>query len=194
MPSSSSSSSPHPPSSLFTYASPRKDAIVLPELKQKFSLRSDAEHGCAIRRDDKILLTSKQGVRSLVLQFQNLDDCLTFSDRFLELNRPHATVQRETKYQGGNDDDDDKDDDEDHFSDNEDENENSTSPNLLLHAVHSQELDTEAAREEIHSMIVRMLHDNDFLRFVHKVESYISSTEDGALMLEGLKNRDFSPL
>jgi hypothetical protein len=46
-----------------------------------------------------------------------------------------------------------------------------------------------ADQEEVVSYIARMLHDKDFLGFVHKIETYMSNTTDGTKLLESLGKR-----
>lgn len=71
---------------------PYTESIVIPELHQKFSLHNDDnEQGTMIRRNNSILLLSRTRTKAMVLQFQSLDDCLRFADRFQELNMPPQT-------------------------------------------------------------------------------------------------------
>jgi hypothetical protein len=67
---------------------PRKDCIVIPALRQKFTLsgRGSANRSSVLRRGDCILLVSRRRTRAMVLKFLNLRDCQEFSDRFMELN------------------------------------------------------------------------------------------------------------
>lgn len=76
----------HAPTLRMTTVAPRIDCIVFPELRQKFSLKSEADRGTVIRRDNKILLVSKRRARALLLEFPSLEDCLGFSDQFARLN------------------------------------------------------------------------------------------------------------
>ena len=47
----------------------------------------------------------------------------------------------------------------------------------------------EKERKEVVSWVTRLLHDDDFLGYVHKIETYISGTDDGEQILHGLENR-----
>ena len=79
-------------------AAPRQDCIVIPAMRQKFSLVR--QKSCVIRRGLCILLVSQRRTRAMVLQFDSLPECLEFSDRFVELN-PVLSVA-ETKGDGEN--------------------------------------------------------------------------------------------
>jgi hypothetical protein len=156
---------------------PRMGSIVLPSLRQKWSLRSATDQGTVIRRDKKILLISKRRARALLLYFPSLQDCLSFSDRFVELNPPphHVVVaapaaetipaaeRKQTGQRGGGDTDDEDD------------------------VLNTQQ-------RIINGAIARLLYDEDFLRFVHKIEHYVTNTKDGAQILMGLEQRDLSSL
>jgi hypothetical protein len=45
---------------------------------------------------------------------------------------------------------------------------------------------------EVVSWIVKMLHDKCFLSYVHKIENYITQTEDGMQILQGLEQSELS--
>jgi hypothetical protein len=138
-------------------AAPRKDCIVIPALRQKFSLCSTDESNsinnksCVIRRDKCILLVSRRRIRAMVLQFASLQDCLEFSDRFIALNPPPPLDTADT-----------------------------TVPQPAAGL---------AEQEEVVSHVARLLHDEDFLGFVHKLEDYLANSTDGAKILEGLEQR-----
>jgi hypothetical protein len=151
-------------SSSILSVAPRKDCIVIPALRQKFTLsgRGSANDGVeddsrdrssVVRRYDCILLVSQRRTRAMVLKFCSLRDCQEFSDRFMEL-----------------------------------------SPRLLTPSSSEQVMAAEPADEqeqqEVMSFVVHLLHDGDFLRFVNKVEAFVRNTVDGAKILEGLETRD----
>jgi hypothetical protein len=169
----------------FVVVAPRKDCVVFPHLRQRFSLKSNTDQGTVIRRDDKILLTSKRRVRALMLQFQSLQDCLDFTDHFLLLNNPpqhHRLWSSST-------------------SSLLDDNkavvvaaawggaERESQPRFYRQQPASSE-----EQEQVVAHITRLLHDDEFLRFVHKVETYIARTDDGAKILTGLEERDLSSI
>jgi hypothetical protein len=144
-------------------AAPRKDCIVIPALRQKFSLLSGQEKNCVIRRGCCILLVSRRRTRAMVLQFTSLDDCLAFSDRFLALNPPTPSTTT-TEVQG------------------------TQEAAAVAAAVAAGPND----QEQVVSYVARLLHDKDFLGFVHKLETYLAQTTDGAKILEGLEHRDLN--
>jgi len=144
-----------------TSVAPRKDCIVFPTLRQKFSFQSETDRGTVIRRDDKILLVSKRRARALLLQFQSLEDCLEFSDHLLNLNpRPNLEPLSPKN---------------DRTSDQNDE--------AVLPIVEDE------GHKEVVSWIIKMLHDESFLNFVDKIENYISASDDGKQILQGLEQR-----
>ena len=130
-------------------ASPRKDCIVIPLLRQKFTLRGGEEKSSVIRRDRCLLLVSRRRTRAMAIKFKTRGDCLEFSDRFTELNKSND-VRHEDEIQA---------------------------------LVPAREQD----REEVLSYIAQLLHSEDFLSLVGKLESYLDNTIDGAKLLEGLK-------
>lgn len=75
---------------------PRKGCILLPGLKQKWSLQNATTTGTVIRRGDKILLRSQGPARVLLLHFVSLEDCLQFADHFVALN-PMQYQQQQAK-------------------------------------------------------------------------------------------------
>lgn len=153
---------------------PRKGFIVFPDLHQKFSLESSTDRGTVIRRHDKILLVSKRRSRSLLLQFQSLDECLEFSDQFVEFNQALSSLVSE----GSND-----------LS--IDDSRHGSQP---LDAEDNIPIVDEEGEKEVASCIVRMLHDETFLRYVHKIQEYIANTDDGLDILRGLADRELPPI
>lgn len=142
-------------------ASPRKDCIVIPALRQKFSLLSSegGDKSCVIRRDHCILLVSRRRTRAMVLQFSSVQDCLDFSDRFVELNPSPAMLSP-------------------------------TITNVISPEAAIQVAAQPAQQEEVVSYLARLLHDDSFLGLVHKLETYLGNTTDGAQILEGLATRN----
>ena len=128
-------------------ASPRKDCIVIPSLRQKFSLVR--QKSSVVRRGSCVLLVSQRRTRAMVLRFESLQDCLEFNDRFAELNPPLASIPTEVSPQS-----------------------------------------SEAQQEQVISYVARLLHDKEFLGFVHKLESHLTNTTDGEKLLEGLEERN----
>ena len=169
----------------FSPVIPYKGCILLPVLRQKWSLQNDEHTGVMIRRGgDKLLFRSRGRVRVLMLQFASLEDCLEFSDRFVALNPPPppvvehpsaamiaaspkrqlATPRQTTGRDRGDDN------------------------------INQRQAQAQPSTQQLlaNGLVARLLHDDEFLRFVHKLETYLKSTSDGALMLQGLQGRDLS--
>jgi len=158
-----------------TVVAPRKECIVFPALRQRFSLKSQTDQGTVIRRNDKILLKSRRRARSLLLQFHSLEDCLAFSDHFFRMNPNISTLSPA----------------------DEKVDISSTSNESSLQEITPQQenragkfpIVREDERKEVVSHVTRLLHDEDFLSMIHKIETHISNTNDGAQILRGLENR-----
>ena len=147
--------------------SPRKNRIVIPGIRQMFSLSEQQSTGkdafrhrsFVVQRDNRILLIpSKQRSRAILLVFASIQDCREFSDCFVRLN-PTSTPT-------------------------------STSHGQQPQQPQSVEFVDESRLEQdqlrLFSYITRLLHDDDFLQFVHRLETLISSTKDGGEMLNHL--------
>ena len=152
-----------------TTVAPRKDCIIFPALRQRFSLKSASDQGTVIRRDEKIILVSKRRARALLLRFQSFEECLAFSDYFVRLNRKLPLVPSVR-------------------------NGNKLQYIESLRLSQQQCYESKKARSivgdkthrEIVSWIVKMLHDKCFLNYVEKIERYITETEDGIKILQAL--------
>mmetsp|Transcript_64469 Transcript_64469/g.180261 ORF Transcript_64469/g.180261 Transcript_64469/m.180261 type:complete len:213 (+) Transcript_64469:56-694(+) len=165
------------------HASPRKDCIVIPALHQKFTLRSNntnngSNNGCSstkdkgtvVRRNECILLISRNRTKVMVLQFRSLQDCLDFSDRFLALNDDDVHHP--------------SDDDDDGDAEEERREEGSSSDEAYQFAL-------AADRESVTAHLVRLVHEPSFEAFVRNVESSLQSTTDGEQILKSWVERDF---
>ena len=182
---------------------PRKECIVFPTLRQRFSLKSQTDQGTVMRRNNKILLTSKRRTRSLLLQFQSLEDCLAFSDKFIILNPNLSALSLSSSSSSSSS-----------FGDKKAAaaveaagssititNNESASRDATLSTctpqhesnqttmLQQEPIVREKERKEVVSWVTRLLHDDDFLGYVHKIETYISGTDDGEQILHGLENR-----
>ena len=78
----------------------------------------------------------------------------------------------------------------DRFISLQDEDGSSTSPNQRNSTELVVEPPSQKEREEVVSHIAQLLHNEDFLSFVGKLEDYIESSSDGAKILEGLLKQD----
>lgn len=158
-------------------------SIVIPALHQKFTLRSNntnngSNNGCSstkdkgtvVRRNECILLISRNRTKVMVLQFRSLQDCLDFSDRFLALNDDDVHHP--------------SDDDDDGDAEEERREVGSSSDEAYQFAL-------AADRESVTAHLVRLVHEPSFEAFVRNVESSLQSTTDGEQILKSWVERDF---
>lgn len=108
------------------------------------------------RRLDTILLTTTRG-GCIVFKFTSLEDCISFWDELVLLNANNS-AEKTT----------------DTIIDTNSRNniKNSSSNN------------TNYKSEEFRSMIVRLLHEDEFMEFVNELEDCLTGTSDGATMLQ----------
>lgn len=164
------------------FASPRKDSIVLPALRQKFTLRgeNDRDKSSVIRRNNCILLVSRKRTRAMMLKFASLKDCLDFSDRFCEINHPSFAdtnkddlAAKESRHRRTIDPS------HDHAVAEEYHNDQTAESQPTSVRIEDQ--------EQVLSHIVQLVHNPEFMEFVHKLENYIGSCTDGAKLLQALE-------
>jgi hypothetical protein len=145
-------------------ARPREGCIVFLRLRIRVSLTSsrkgsqeeDESRSVVIRRRSSIFISSNQGLKALVLKFRSEQDCLEFADRFTALNPPKL------------------------LSTEGDTAAESDGENLTRH------VDSNDQSQEVLFYIARLLHDQDFVDYVNNLESCLSSSVDGAKILEVL--------
>ena len=129
-----------------------------------------------VRRRDTILL-SKGDFGAVVLKFESITACVAFVDHMVELNQGFVFNQNEEKNAQRMD------------SENDiivEKNNDASNSNA------------DAVRETnnaIQSHLIALLHDDDFLGFVDRVENSLSSDDDCMKMLQALAypraNRDW---
>jgi hypothetical protein len=148
-------------------AKPREGCIVFLRLRIRVSLTSsrkgsqeeeDESRSVVVRRRSNIFISSNQGLKALVLKFRSEQECLEFADRFMTLNPPKL------------------------LSKEGDTAVESGAGNLARH------VDSNDQSQEVLFYIARLLHDQDFVDYVNNLESCLSSTADGAKILEVLSN------
>lgn len=145
-------------------AKPREGCIVILRLRIRVSLASrkgsqeeeDESRSVVIRRRSSIFISSNQGLKALVLKFRSEQDCIEFADRFIALNPPKA------------------------LSTEGDTAAESGDGNLTRH------VDSNDQSQEVLFYIARLLHDQDFVDYVNNLESCLTSSVDGAKILEVL--------
>jgi len=162
---------------------PRKDCIVIPLLRQKFTLNKD--HTTMVQRGNSILLVSDpsstlalasthhheqqqqphhhdhdqhQQRRAMVLRFRSKRECCEFSSAFLRCNPPKRSSTMA-----------------------------STAATATANATTSNR--SGRVKDSALAYMARLLHDDDFLGFVNKLESQILQSSDGRQIMEGLLSR-----
>ncbi|KAL3942272.1 MAG: hypothetical protein SGBAC_003511 [Bacillariaceae sp.] len=167
-------------------ASPRKDSIVLPSLRQKFTLKGETDHdkSSVIRRNNCMLLVSRKRTRAMLLKFASLQDCLDFSDRFCEINHPSTTMMEHYNKSASlapNDSRKPRPSSSYYSVIPDDEHIGQVASNNQTPSVRIED------REQVLSHIVQLVHNPEFMGFVHKLENYIGSSSDGAQLLKALQ-------
>lgn len=115
----------------------------------------------------------------MMLKFASYHDCLDFSDRFCEINHPTFTdtskdslAAKDSRNRRKNQNHDSTITDECH----NDQVEDSQSPSVRIED-----------QEQVLSHIIQLFHNPEFMGFVHKLENYIGSCNDGAMLLKALE-------
>jgi hypothetical protein len=138
--------------------SPRKNRIVIPGIRQMFSLsehKGARNRSFVVQRDNRILMIPSKRSRAILLVFENIQDCREFSDRFVQLNPTTSSSE--------------------------------SSPTFV------DESRLEQDQVRLFSYISRLLQDDDFRNFVHRLETLIGSTEDGGEILDHLASTKLTP-
>lgn len=160
-------------------AVPRKGAIDIRKFRVRIKLCNgeNTNVGYATRRLDRIYLPSRSGTSTagaLVLKFSDKSECITFFDRLLLLNKPT---------------------DSNNNMNTNDENalplSDQNGRKKRARAEQALDLDEpqlKRRKTDIFSYIIRLLHDDSFLKFVNDIEETLLSSEDGASILAAMKH------
>ena len=162
-------------------------SIVIHSLQQKFSIARTEERGLdaggknnnnnkkatLIRRDRCLLMLSKSRLQIMVLRFESLQDCLDFSDRFVEFNPPEDLLMMHRRRII-----------EDHDSQNDPRHHPPQQQPQPPQQQQEVEQEFEADRETVTAHLVRLMHDPSFTAFVRNVEEVIKNSTDGTRLLE----------
>mmetsp|Transcript_15297 Transcript_15297/g.22420 ORF Transcript_15297/g.22420 Transcript_15297/m.22420 type:complete len:310 (-) Transcript_15297:168-1097(-) len=168
-------------------------------------------HTTVVRRKDTILL-SKGGFGAIVFQFKSTADCISFSDRLVELNAEYClnsnsnsnsscdydaahSKKRKMMMLRGNHHPKDKDHSLDHANRTPSASCTKTNINGPPQEQQQQQQQQQHHRQQhgeensfaIQSYMVHLLHDRDFLGFVDRVEESLSSNADCMKMLQALE-------
>lgn len=162
---------------------PRKGSIVFPKVRQRYSVSdndNDADKSLVIRRNDAILFVSRRRTRAMMLQFQSLEDCVSFTDHFLLLNDQQQYIN------------DDRQNNLDVGSSNCEAGSSKNGGIGSLDMVADQDLRHQRQKEDGAAYLVQLIHDETFLRTVGRLEQILRSSSEGRQMLEGAANRNLT--
>jgi hypothetical protein len=153
-------------------ASPRSGCVVLPRIQVRIRLLTSTREGSkgndavVVRRRNALLVSSRSRVRSLVFKFSDLQSCLDFSDRLIDLNPCLFSIRRPSSYLS------------------------SLFASAGLVGTHRCTVDepdlSTADSQQFLSLVGRLLCDEDFEELCHNLESSIRASEDGMQMLATL--------
>ena len=108
-----------------------------------------------------------------LLEFQSLSDCLAFADDFVRLNPKSSLVQSSR-------------------------NDDIVCNDQSIHGSQEQNGSNvvpvvgDAGHREVVSWMTKMLHDKCFLSYIDKIEKYLTETQDGMQILQGLEQGELS--
>lgn len=159
-------------------ATPQKGSIEIRLLKVRISLshegdaaneNNNQEDRCLIvRRGKAILIHSRWKMRSVVLAFRNDTDCLEFSDRLVLLNPSNiesSLLMTQTLIPSPH-----------HHANGQ--------PHFALTPQGT------GCSQESQAYMMRLLHEDGFLQLMHNIEDTLTSSEDGAKMLNAFLTND----
>ena len=159
-------------------ATPREGwRIDIPRFKVRvrFFAKQGNSSGYASRRGDQIYCPSRSSSGTsgaLILKFRSKDECIAFFDRLVALN-PTKTNRLLSQ----------------------DKNKNTAStatrkrrmnPAIDLSS-YKDDVSVKRRKGNVMSYLVRLLHDDSFLKFVNDIEDTLMSTQDGAAILAAMK-------
>lgn len=133
-----------------------------------------------VRRRDTILLSTGRGTGAVVLKFRSKAECLSFSDRLVSLNPDGLSGESRNALADKRPIDDGSNTSAETYSELSKEEEAGRASKVQK-------------RADVLSYMVRLLHDDGFLRFVDDVEQSLTSSEDGPSILAALERRSLAP-
>ena len=157
-------------------AKPFCGGIEIPRFRVRirlFSPQENGNYGYASRRCDRIYCPSRSSSGAIVLKFQSKQDCIEFYDQLVALNpqESDSTVNSNGEAASNSDEENDK---------------RRPHPSLDL-TRYGDESSVKRRKYETMSYIVRLLHNDEFHKFVDNVEATLLSTQDGASILAAMK-------
>jgi len=162
-------------------ATPRQGGIEIRKFRVRIRLfpkqgdDTAESYGYASRRLDRIYCPSRSssGTTSgaLVLKFRNKSECIAFFDRLVALNPTEASrLLKSNKSE----------------STSTASRKRRMNPALDLSG-YKDDVSVKRRKFDIMSYVVRLLHDDSFLKFVDDIEDTLMSTQDGANILAAMK-------
>lgn len=159
-------------------ATPREGwRIDIPKFKVRIRLfdKQGNSPGYASRRGDQIYCPSRSSSGAsgaLILKFRSKEECIAFFDRLVSLNPTKSSRL---------------------LSQDKNNNASSTSthkrrmdPAIDLSS-YKDDMAVKRRKGNVMSYLVRLLHDDSFLKFVNDIEDSLLSTQDGAAILAAMK-------
>lgn len=167
---------------------------VFPKKDEK-ERRASVQNGIAraVRRKGTIYFPTRRGNGSIVLKFQDVTDSIAFFDKLAELNIPDLSSisvnsDEESKGKEIEFHQQKKATKRERLNDTEEDNVEDRNAYLDLLA-HKDEATTKRRKTEAMLYIVRLMHDEDFIRFVDQIEENLNSSDDGVKFLRAFQQQ-----
>jgi len=168
-------------------ATPRVGGIEIRKFRVRIRLfvkqgdESTGSYGYASRRLDRIYCPSRSSSGgtsgALVLKFRDKSECIGFFDRLVALNPSESNSVLNDKSQA--------------TSRGDGDNSSTSRKRRMNPAIDmscfKDNVSVKRRKFDIMSYIIRLLHDDSFLKFVDDIEETLMSTQDGAAILAAMK-------
>jgi hypothetical protein len=151
------------------YASPCVGGVEIRQFRVRIRVFKETSSSAArcTKRRNLLFLSTRSQTGSIILKFRSVAECNDFFDEMLDMNgrKPGSTKEcGDDKAKRGS---------------------------ASLHNMDHK--DIQRRKQDTLLYLARLLHDDDFQDFVKNVEDSLSSTEDGAKMLEAFQLGDVTP-
>lgn len=164
-------------------ATPRQGGIEIRKFRVRIRLFAkqgdgDDNAGYACRRLDRIYCPSRSSSGTsgaLVLKFRDKSECITFFDRLVALNPNESSRLLNDKNETTS-----------HSDSTTTSRKRRMNPALDLSS-YKDDVSVKRRKFDIMSYVIRLLHDDSFLKFVDDIEETLMSTQDGASILAAMK-------
>lgn len=171
------SSTDHVPPRIIT-ATPRSSCIEISHLRVKVPIVKESSESETSswtvfhRRFDKLLIRLERG--SIVLKFLNARECATFCDVLISLNKDIFTMENNDAVE-------------------KDSWRQQTKRRKFAHKEDTQQRnykndvkEDQSYSQELKSYMIHLIHDDDFMAFVNRVESVLASDPSCSKMMQAL--------